>query len=81
MNRTTRWIVAVTLGLFSITLFTAGLRSLPAMAMSTLAKDDVNQLTDEEAKAGWKLLFNGKSFDGWHNFKQDSVRPGWQVKD
>jgi hypothetical protein len=41
----------------------------------------VNQLTDAEKKAGWKLLFDGKSFDGWHNFKKDSVSPGWQVKD
>jgi hypothetical protein len=40
-----------------------------------------NQLTDEEKKAGWKLLFDGKSFDGWHNFKRKGVRPGWQVKD
>ena len=40
-----------------------------------------NQLTDEEKKAGWKLLFDGKTLDGWHNFKKDTVRPGWQVKD
>jgi hypothetical protein len=30
---------------------------------------------------GWKILFNGTSLDGWHNFKHDGVRPGWQVKD
>ena len=29
-----------------------------------------------EKAAGWKLLFNGKNFDGWHNFRQDGVRPG-----
>ena len=40
-----------------------------------------NQLTDQEKKAGWKLLFDGKTFDGWHNFKKDGVNPGWQVKD
>ncbi len=40
-----------------------------------------NQLSPEEVKAGWKLLFDGKSFDGWHNFKTKGVRPGWQVKD
>jgi len=27
------------------------------------------------------LLFNGTNFDGWHNFKRDDIRPGWQVKD
>src|SRR4051812_35214868 len=40
-----------------------------------------NQLSPEEAKAGWKLLFDDKSFAGWHNFKKEGVRPGWQVKD
>ena len=24
-----------------------------------------NQLTEEEKKAGWKLLFNGKDLSGW----------------
>ncbi len=38
-------------------------------------------LTDEEKAAGWKLLFDGKSLEGWHNFKKEDIRPGWQVKD
>jgi 3-keto-disaccharide hydrolase/Peptidase of plants and bacteria len=41
----------------------------------------LNTLTAAEKAAGWKLLFNGKDFSGWHNFKRDDVRPGWQVKD
>ncbi|MBI3877946.1 MAG: DUF1080 domain-containing protein [Verrucomicrobia bacterium] len=41
----------------------------------------INTLSDAEKAAGWKLLFDGKSLDGWHNFKADGVRPGWQVKD
>ena len=40
-----------------------------------------NTLTPEEKGAGWKLLFNGNDLEGWHNFKSDSVKPGWQVKD
>jgi hypothetical protein len=39
-----------------------------------------NTLTEDEKKVGWKLLFNGENFDGWHNFKREGVRPGWQVK-
>ena len=49
-----------------------------------VAADDastVNRLSDREKQAGWKLLFDGKSFTGWHTFKRDNVRPGWQVKD
>jgi hypothetical protein len=41
----------------------------------------LNQLTDAEKKAGWKLLFDGATLKGWHNFKKEGVRPGWQVKD
>src|SRR5437763_15698342 len=41
----------------------------------------LNQLTDDEKKVGWKLLFDGKSFAGWHTFKRDDVRPGWQIQD
>jgi hypothetical protein len=40
-----------------------------------------NTLTPDEAKAGWKLLFDGKTTTGWHNFKSDKIRPGWKVVD
>ena len=38
-----------------------------------------NTLSGAEKADGWRLLFNGTNFDGWHNFKLDGVRPGWQV--
>jgi len=41
----------------------------------------INSLTKQEEADGWQLLFDGKDFDGWHNFKNDGVRPGWQIKD
>jgi hypothetical protein len=41
----------------------------------------LNVLTEAEKTAGWRLLFNGVDFAGWHNFKRDGVRPGWQVRD
>jgi Domain of Unknown Function (DUF1080) len=40
-----------------------------------------NTLTEAERAAGWQLLFNGNDLAGWHNFKREGVRPGWQVKD
>jgi hypothetical protein len=40
-----------------------------------------NTLTESEKKEGWKLLFDGKTLDGWHNFKKTDVQPGWQIKD
>lgn len=40
----------------------------------------VNTLTDAERAAGWKLLFDGKSADGWRNFKKESIGPGWKIE-
>jgi hypothetical protein len=40
-----------------------------------------NVLTRAEKAAGWVLLFDGKDFNGWHNFKDQGVHPGWQIKD
>lgn len=40
-----------------------------------------NRLSSSERRAGWKLLFDGKTFNGWHNFKKEGIKPGWQVKD
>ena len=55
-----------------------------ALATAQLAPaqdSNLNTLTEAEKAAGWKLLFNGTNFDGWHNFKAGGVRSGWQVKD
>ena len=49
--------------------------------MGFAADAKINTLTKTEKAAGWKLLFNGQDFSGWHNFKTNSIRPGWQVKD
>ncbi|HET6248940.1 MAG TPA: DUF1080 domain-containing protein [Tepidisphaeraceae bacterium] len=46
-----------------------------------VAGEGANTLTDDEKKAGWKLLFDGKTTDGWHTFKRTDVRPGWVIKD
>lgn len=42
----------------------------------------VNQLTDDEKKAGWILLFDGTSFHGWvdPNLKQPPAR-AWTISD
>ncbi|WP_347156702.1 3-keto-disaccharide hydrolase [Pontibacter chitinilyticus] len=40
-----------------------------------------NTLTKQEKKEGWKLLFDGKTTQGWHTYLKDSVGSKWQVKD
>ena len=49
--------------------------------LGTKTESTANRLTAAEKAAGWKSLFNGADFTGWHNFKREDVRPGWQVKD
>jgi hypothetical protein len=51
-----------------------------SMEKKIAAEGKPNSLTDEEKAAGFELLFNGENLDGWHNFKRDNVRPGWQVR-
>lgn len=41
----------------------------------------LNQLTGAEQAAGWKLLFDGQTTNGWRNFKKADVSQGWQVID
>ena len=61
---------------------TLPIQLLPAPKPSAAAPEPpANTLTDSEKAAGWQLLFNGTDFTGWRNFKQEGVRPGWQVRD
>lgn len=48
-------------------------------ALLLLSKPNV--LTRDERAAGWRLLFDGHSLKGWHNFRGEGVRPGWKVQD
>ncbi len=40
-----------------------------------------NHLTEKEKADGWKLLFDGKSTDGWRNFNKESIGAGWIIDD
>ncbi len=42
----------------------------------------VNQLTAEEKRDGWKLLFDGTSLDGWRAYKRPDVTgTRWKIED
>lgn len=42
----------------------------------------VGSLTTEEKRAGWTLLFDGASLDGWRGYRQsDATRTRWRVAD
>lgn len=40
-----------------------------------------NTLTPSEQSSGWKLLFDGKTLAGWHNFKKTTIGTSWKVSD
>lgn len=49
--------------------------------VASAADPALNTLTPEEQQAGWKLLFDGKTTDGWRNYKSKTISDGWQVID
>jgi len=41
-----------------------------------------NTLTAAEKASGWKLLFDGKTWNGWRGFRRDKVpEVGWAIED
>ena len=43
--------------------------------------NEPNTLSTAEQLAGWKLLFDGKTTDGWRVYRKEEVSSGWQVID
>jgi len=61
-------------------MFIAVSTSLPAAAQPHAVA--ANTLTDAEKKAGWILLFDGHSLDGWRGYKKpDATDSRWKVED
>src|SRR4029453_16451585 len=55
---------------------------LAGAAIGTLvAASDPNTLTAQQKRDGWKLLFDGKTLDGWRGWKQQVPPHGWKVVD
>ena len=55
----------------------------PAPYLTAEAAEDTapNTLTAAEQAAGWKLLFDGRTTEGWRNFKKPSFpSQGWTVE-
>src|SRR5690606_2052840 len=42
----------------------------------------VNQITPEEQRKGWRLLWDGKTTAGWRSARNNSFpKSGWEIKD
>ena len=54
---------------------------LLSLATHFIVAAEPNTLTDAERADGWKLLFDGKSVDGWRSYKtKDFPKAGWVVE-
>jgi len=51
------------------------------LSVAAIVAQKPNTLTKKEKKQGWKLLFDGKSTQGWHTYLRDTVGSKWQVRD
>jgi hypothetical protein len=65
-------------GMVGVSMMSCGLGSGGA---AEDVKQAPNTLSDKERAEGWKLLFDGKTTNGWRGFKQHKCPDGWQVKD
>lgn len=66
--------------MYRIKIFTIAIAALLLTQWQAKAQKP-NELTKAEKKAGWKLLFDGKTTKGWHTYGRDTVGSKWQVKD
>ncbi|HZV70109.1 MAG TPA: family 16 glycoside hydrolase [Saprospiraceae bacterium] len=51
------------------------------VTVSTVPVFSMNTLTPAEASSGWKLLFDGKTTNGWHNFNKSTIGASWVIND
>lgn len=52
-----------------------------AMLVLSLVFLQENTLSGEEKQAGWKLLFDGRTTEGWRGYKMDRMPAGWKAED
>ncbi len=60
------------------------MNAIPAgnpVATSTVPDLSANTLLPSEANNGWKLLFDGKTTTGWHNYNKTTIGTSWVVND
>jgi hypothetical protein len=51
-----------------------------SLAGALQAQDAVNTLSDAEQKAGWKLLFDGKTLTSWRGYRDPAAPIKWTIE-
>jgi len=55
--------------------------AIPSGGRAVLLNYPPNTLSDSEQRGGWRLLFDGKTFDGWRGLGYDSVPTAhWKIE-
>jgi len=64
-------------------ILTACLGTIVVLAAGPACGDEAkpNTLTAAEKKAGWKLLFDGKTTKGWRGYQKTTVPAAWKAED
>ena len=57
----------------------SGLILLLFIVCNSYAQTKPNVLSASERRAGWTLLFDGKTTHGWHRFNSDKIGSAWKV--
>jgi len=88
MRRSRRWVLGRTI-LATVAATVAGAWALgaadapaaPATAPAAGLTAAANTLTEAERAAGWRLLFDGKTTNGWRGYRMKEMPPGWTAVD
>lgn len=66
----------------NIRILTSGVRQSSFPSTIYTVNTMINKLSDFEIKAGWRLLFDGKTSNGWKGaYKSSFPERGWEIKD
>jgi len=65
----------------TIVLFASLLVANLLWVASARCEQPPNTLTVQEKEAGWRLLFDGQTTEGWRGYNMDKMPPGWKVID
>lgn len=64
------------------------LLTLLVLGCKEKAKETEEKATDAMAKTemevpqdDWKVIFDGKTFDGWHEYRKEGVSENWKIED
>ena len=75
------WRCASMLGAFATALLAACAGAQEQPEATTGAEATMNTLTEAERAAGWELLFDGTSMEGWRGYNQEGLPEGWAARD